>query len=185
VSLSPVRVGREGDYSRKSLAFQILRLLGRDGWGVSRPASAPGCKRHFGLASRAGRMTTRMEPCAVASCNELANFASHSVPSLVRKRGTQLAHAIGQPRCGRKRHRDEQDGWCRILGAHRRIGFGRGYGTAIRKVGNGIGRLLPWSPVSTLCLIAGIAKETKAAERGWKMKDKIIVRNLAFPLQHC
>ena len=36
-----------------------------------------------------------------------------------------------------------------------------------------------------LCLIAGITKETKAAERGWKMKDKIIVRNLAFPLQHC
>jgi hypothetical protein len=33
------------------------------------------------------------DPSAVASCNELANFASHSVSSLARKRGTQLAHS--------------------------------------------------------------------------------------------
>lgn len=35
------------------------------------------------------------EPSAVASCNDLANFASHRVSSLARKRGTQLAHSCG------------------------------------------------------------------------------------------
>jgi hypothetical protein len=35
------------------------------------------------------------EPSAVASCNNLANFASHRVSSLARKRGTQLAHSCG------------------------------------------------------------------------------------------
>jgi len=32
---------------------------------------------------------------AVASCNDLANFASHRVSSLARKRDTQLAHPCG------------------------------------------------------------------------------------------
>ena len=36
-----------------------------------------------------------VEPSAVASCNDLANFASHRVSSLARKRGTQLAHSCG------------------------------------------------------------------------------------------
>jgi hypothetical protein len=35
------------------------------------------------------------EPSAVASCNDLANFASHRVSSLARNRGTQLAHSYG------------------------------------------------------------------------------------------
>jgi hypothetical protein len=35
------------------------------------------------------------EPSAVASCNDLANFASHRVSSLARKRRTQLAHSCG------------------------------------------------------------------------------------------
>src|ERR1700739_602163 len=33
------------------------------------------------------------EPSAVASCNDLADFASHRVSSLARNRGTQLAHS--------------------------------------------------------------------------------------------
>jgi len=35
------------------------------------------------------------EPSAVASCNDLANFASQRVSSLARKRGTQLADSCG------------------------------------------------------------------------------------------
>jgi hypothetical protein len=35
------------------------------------------------------------EPSSVASSNDLANFASHRVSSLARKRGTQLAHSCG------------------------------------------------------------------------------------------
>jgi hypothetical protein len=35
------------------------------------------------------------EPSAVASCNDLANFASHRVSSWARKRGTQLTHSFG------------------------------------------------------------------------------------------
>jgi len=35
------------------------------------------------------------EPSAIASCDDLANFASHRVSSLARKRGTQLAHSCG------------------------------------------------------------------------------------------
>jgi hypothetical protein len=35
------------------------------------------------------------KPSAVASCDDLANFASHRVSSLTRNRGTQLAHYRG------------------------------------------------------------------------------------------
>jgi len=35
------------------------------------------------------------EPSAVASCDDLSNFASHRVSSLARNRGTQMAHSYG------------------------------------------------------------------------------------------
>jgi hypothetical protein len=36
------------------------------------------------------------EPSAVASCDDLANFASHRVSSLARKRDTLFAHSVGR-----------------------------------------------------------------------------------------
>jgi hypothetical protein len=35
------------------------------------------------------------EPSAVASCDDLSNFASHRVSSLARNRGTQKAQSCG------------------------------------------------------------------------------------------
>src|ERR1700674_3928678 len=64
------------------------------------------------------------EPPAVASCDDLANFASHRVSSLARKTGTLYAHCMGS-----------------IAGIHQSIG-GK---MCDRPSAIYCGRLFPWS----------------------------------------